>query len=207
MERTLGDLPRRTGRGRVRPAGPCSGCSSSADGSGAYAGVVLAYAWAGYHSLSTRSARTATTSLVAMLVVLALRIVSSATATAPARRECVVRRWRPTKFAAAGPGPLSSGTGRWHPKRAAALYIAAFGSPAAVVMLPVVAERHWHAFWHDSVVYQARRGSPFSIWGLWGGTRPEQHLARGPPGLGSRSRSSRAGAAARSRWRRSERRC
>jgi hypothetical protein len=38
---------------------------------------------------------------------------------------------------------------------------------------------NWHAFWHDTVAYQAGRGSPFSIWGLWGGLGLEQRLVQG----------------------------
>jgi hypothetical protein len=85
-----------------------------------------------------------------------------------------------TKFAPLALGPLFlRGTGRWPSKRAAALYILVFALTSAVVMLPVLLNDNWHAFWHDSVVYQAQRGSPFSIWGLWGGLGLEQHLVQG----------------------------
>ena len=55
----------------------------------------------------------------------------------------------------------------------------AFAATAVVVMLPVLTQHNLHAFWHDSVAYQAGRGSPFSIWGLWGGLNFEQHLVQG----------------------------
>ena len=35
------------------------------------------------------------------------------------------------------------------------------------------------AFWHDSIVYQSDRTTPFSIWGLWGGLGWEQSLLQG----------------------------
>jgi hypothetical protein len=145
-------------------------------------GVVLAYAWAAYpftlYALSSNS----NDSLVAMLVVLALLIVSSRRATALRRGASgvVAALAAFTKFAPLALGPLFlRGTGGWPSKRAAALYIVAFGLTAAVVMLPVLLNDNWHAFWHDSVVYQAQRGSPFSIWGLWGGLGLEQHLVQG----------------------------
>ena len=33
-------------------------------------------------------------------------------------------------------------------------------------------------FWHDTIVRQADRSSPFSIWGLWGGLGLEQHAVQ-----------------------------
>jgi hypothetical protein len=85
-----------------------------------------------------------------------------------------------TKFAPLALGPLLlRDTGRWPTKRAAALYILAFVLTSVAVLLPVLLRDNWHAFWHDSVVYQAERGSPFSIWGLWGGLGLEQHLVQG----------------------------
>ena len=47
------------------------------------------------------------------------------------------------------------------------------------VMLPVLLDNNLHAFWHDTIGYQAGRTSPFSIWGLWGGLGVEQHLVQG----------------------------
>src|SRR5256885_9987112 len=46
-------------------------------------------------------------------------------------------------------------------------------------MLPGLAQDNLLAFWHDRISYQAQRGSPFSIWGLWGGLGTEQHLVQG----------------------------
>ena len=57
----------------------------------------------------------------------------------------------------------------------------AFVLTVLVVMLPVLLDNNWHAFWRDSIAYQARRASPFSIWGLWGGLGLEQHLVQGAP--------------------------
>ena len=55
----------------------------------------------------------------------------------------------------------------------------AYGLTIVIVMLPVLLDDNWRAFWHDTIVYQANRTSPFSIWGLWGGLSIEQHLVQG----------------------------
>jgi hypothetical protein len=46
-------------------------------------------------------------------------------------------------------------------------------------MLPVLLDGNLHAFWHDTIAYQAGRTSPFSIWGLYGGLGVEQRLFQG----------------------------
>ncbi len=56
------------------------------------------------------------------------------------------------------------------------VYTAAFALTAAIVMLPVILDNNWHAFWHDSLKSQIDRTSPFSIWGLWGGLKLEQRV-------------------------------
>jgi hypothetical protein len=64
------------------------------------------------------------------------------------------------------------------PRRIVA-YVAAYAATAAVAMLPVFLDHNWHAFWRDSISYQAGRSSPFSVWGLWGGLGFEQHVVEG----------------------------
>ena len=41
--------------------------------------------------------------------------------------------------------------------------------PAVVVMLPVLFDWGLHTFYDRTLAYQGDRGSPFSIWGLYGG--------------------------------------
>jgi peptidoglycan/LPS O-acetylase OafA/YrhL len=50
---------------------------------------------------------------------------------------------------------------------------------AALAMLPVLLNHDLHAFWQDTISYQSGRGSPFSVWGLWGGLGLAQHLVQG----------------------------
>jgi hypothetical protein len=138
-------------------------------------GIVLAYAWASYpftiYALSSNS----NDSLVAMLVVLALLAITSA----PGRGIAAALAGL-TKFAPLALAPLLlRGAGPWPRKRSLIVSALAFGVTALVVMLPVLTQHDLHAFWHDSISYQAARGSPFSVWGLWGGLSLEQHLVQG----------------------------
>jgi hypothetical protein len=57
--------------------------------------------------------------------------------------------------------------------------VVAFGVTAFVAMLPVLLNGDLSFFWQNSVVYQANRVTPFSIWGLWGGLGAVQHLLQG----------------------------
>jgi hypothetical protein len=58
------------------------------------------------------------------------------------------------------------------------LYAASFAVSVVVLMLPVLIDGSLRTFWHDTVVSQFDRTSPFSIWGLWGGLSIEQHVVQ-----------------------------
>jgi hypothetical protein len=138
-------------------------------------GVALAYAWAAYpFSLYVMSSNS-NDSLVALLVVLALLAIRSSPGRAVAGALATF-----TKFAPLALAPLVlRGAGPWPRKRSLVAFAVAFVVTAVVVMLPVLTQHNLHAFWHDTVSYQAQRGSPFSVWGLWGGLSVEQHLVQG----------------------------
>jgi hypothetical protein len=84
-----------------------------------------------------------------------------------------------TKFAPLALAPLFARTpsdavmrGAAAPRRGArafATYAVAFAVTTAVVMLPVILVGNWSTFWDHTIGFQSDRGSPFSIWGLWGG--------------------------------------
>jgi hypothetical protein len=138
-------------------------------------GVVLAYAWASYpftiYALSSNS----NDSLVALMLVLALLFITSAPARGVAAALAAF-----TKFAPLALAPLFlRGIDDWPRKRSVIAFSVAFAATAVVVMLPVLLAGGLRPFWHDSVAYQAGRGSPFSVWGLWGGLGFEQHLVQG----------------------------
>jgi hypothetical protein len=138
-------------------------------------GIVLAYAWAAYpftfYALSSNTNDT----LVAMLLVLALLVITSAPA-----RGVVGALAALTKFAPLALAPLlMRGIGPPPRRRSLIAYVLAYGLTFAAAMAPVVLGGNLHAFWHDSISYQASRVSPFSVWGLWGGLGVEQHLVQG----------------------------
>jgi hypothetical protein len=139
-------------------------------------GVVLAYAWAAYpFTLWTLSSNT-NDSLVALLVVATLLVTAS-----PAGRGMFVALATLTKFAPVALLPLwlrGSGDG-WPRPGAVFRCLLVFGATLALAMLPVLLDGNLHAFWHDTIVYQADRLTPFSVWGLWGGLGLEQHLVEG----------------------------
>ena len=139
-------------------------------------GVVLAYCWAAYPFSLYALASDSNGSLVALLIVLALLVVTSAPARGIAGALAGL-----TKFAPLALGPLLlRGTGPRMPRpRSALAFAVAYGATGLVVMAPVLLQDNLHAFWHDTLAYQESRGSPFSIWGLWGGLSFEQHLVQG----------------------------
>ncbi len=138
-------------------------------------GVLLAYAWVSYpFTLYALSSNTNDT-LVAALVVAALLVATSA----PARGAAAALAGL-TKFAPFALAPLLwRGVGAWPRRRSSALYVASFLIVGCLAMLPVLLEGNLHRFWHDTVSYQVGRGSPFSVWGLWGGLGLEQHAVQG----------------------------
>jgi hypothetical protein len=139
-------------------------------------GIVLAYAWSAYpFTLWSLSSNTNDT-LVAMLLVFALLAIGSA-----AGRGVLAALAGLTKFVPLALAPLFlRGRGQsWPRPRSILVYVLAYGLAVAVAMLPVLLHDNLRAFWHDSIVYQANRVSPFSVWGLWGGLSVEQHLVQG----------------------------
>jgi hypothetical protein len=138
-------------------------------------GTVLAYLWAAYpftlYSLNSNS----NDSLVAMLVVLGLLVLTS-----PAGRGVVTALAGLAKFSPFILGPLfARGLDPVWPRfRSVYWYVVGLVVTAAVVMIPVLSNGSLHTFWHQTVVSQFDRTSPFSIWGLWGGLGFLQHAVQ-----------------------------
>jgi hypothetical protein len=139
-------------------------------------GIVLAYAWASYPFTIYALESNSNDALVALLVVAALLAVRWA----PARGGLTALAGL-TKFAPLALAPLlARGVGDWPPRRRSLAWFAiAFAVVGAVAMLPVFLAGNFSTFWHHSIAYQSARGSPFSVWGLWGGLSLEQHLVQG----------------------------
>jgi hypothetical protein len=139
-------------------------------------GLVLAYAWAAYpFTLWSLSSNTNDT-LVALLVVLALLVITSAPARGVAGALAGLTKFAPLALAPLFLRGIDSGRPR---RRSVLAYAIAFAVTVVVAMLPVLLDHNLHAFWRDTVSYQSKRSSPFSIWGLWGGLGLVQHLAEG----------------------------
>jgi hypothetical protein len=153
-------------------------------------GVVLAYAWVSYPFTLFALESNSNDTLVALAVVLGL-LAAVWPATALRRgagsgplgavgRGVVAGLAGLTKFVPFALAPLiARGTGPWPRKRALLAFAVALAATIAAAMVPVLLEGNLRTFWHDTVSYQASRGAPFSIWGLWGGLSLEQHLVQG----------------------------
>lgn len=139
-------------------------------------GVVLGFAWAAYPFSLWSLASDTNDTLVGLLVLAALLVLRSA----PARGAMSAAAGL-TKFAPLALGPLFlRGIGpHWPRKRSLVLFVLGFGLTLGLAMLPVLLNGDFQTFWHDTISYQADRNTPFTVWGLWGGARLEQHVAEG----------------------------
>jgi hypothetical protein len=137
-------------------------------------GIVLAYLWAAFPFTLFVSTTNGNDALVSLLVLCTLLVVAR-----PAARGALAALAGLTKFAPLALAPLFARTpvdavprGEYAPRRGARSFLAyalAFVAMAAVAMLPVILEGNWRTFWDHTLGFQRDRGSPFSIWGLWGG--------------------------------------
>jgi hypothetical protein len=139
-------------------------------------GVVLGFAWAAYPFSLWSLASDTNDTLVGLMVLAALLVLGSA----PARGALSAAAGL-TKFAPLALAPLFwRGTGSRLPgKRSTLLFVLGFAGFIVLAFLPVILDGGLHTFWQDTISYQANRNTPFTVWGLWGGARWEQHLLEG----------------------------
>jgi hypothetical protein len=123
-------------------------------------GVGLAFAWLAYpFTLYTMNAN-ANDSLIAMLLVGAMLVVTSAPA-----RALMVALASAAKFGPAALAPLfATGTGerRW---RSAVVFGVVFVAVIAALVVPFLPPGGLREFYDHTLGYQAARSSPFSVWG------------------------------------------
>jgi hypothetical protein len=136
-------------------------------------GVVLAYAWVSYPFTLYALESNSNDSLVGALVLAAVLAASYRSELALAGRGTLSALAGLTKFAPLALAPLlaTHGLGELSPARRAralALYAAAFAGTVALVSIPALAHDSLHTIYERTIVYQANRGSPFSVWGLYG---------------------------------------
>jgi hypothetical protein len=132
-------------------------------------GIALAYAWVSYpftlYALDSNSNDT----LVAVLILATVLVASS-----PPARGALAALAGLTKFAPLALAPLLATHGLWQLSptrrlRALASFLAAFLIAAAILCIPALRNDSLHTIYERTLVYQANRGSPFSVWGLYGG--------------------------------------
>ena len=150
-------------------------------------GIALAYAWVSYpftlYALESNSNDT----LVAVLVLAALLFATSAPARGAFAALAGLAKFAPLALAPllathrlwSGAPRRGSGSGdgfdpsvrRRARRRAYALaaFVAAFVVVGALVWIPALSGDSLHTIYERTVVYQADRASPFSVWGLYGG--------------------------------------
>ena len=126
----------------------------------------LAWAWAAFPFTAFALMSNSNDSLVGLLVVLALLVAGR-----PAARGAMVALAGLAKFAPLGLAPVLLRRPDAEPGRrlrALLLYAAGGLATAAVLLLPIVAAGDFGLFLDRTLAYQAERGSPFSVWGLYG---------------------------------------
>jgi hypothetical protein len=138
-------------------------------------GIVLAYCWAAYPFTLYALNSNTNDSLVGGALLVALLAIR----TSPGRG-LMAGLAGMTKFAPFVLAPLLlRGTEERLRKRHIVGFGVAFVVAAVLTMLPVLLKHDLSAFWHDSILYQSDRTTPFSVWGLWGGLGAVQSLLQG----------------------------
>jgi hypothetical protein len=160
-------------------------------------GVALAYAWVAYPFTLFALESNSNDTLVAVFILAALLAASSPPARGMFAALAGLTKFAPLALvpvlathglftesaaptpAAAGPGRSDEGAGaqrvlnrrRRARTRARALtaFFCAFILTAAIVSIPALTHDSLHTIYERTIEYQANRGSPFSVWGLYGG--------------------------------------
>jgi hypothetical protein len=136
-------------------------------------GIALAYAWVSFPFTLFALESNSNDSLVAALVLAALLACSYRSQLAGAGRGALVALAGLTKIAPLALAPLLATHGlaelsRARRARALALYALAFAAAVALVSVPAFRHDTLHQIYERTIVYQSNRGSPFSVWGLYG---------------------------------------
>jgi hypothetical protein len=150
-------------------------------------GVALVYAWAAFpftlYSLQSDSNDT----LVAVLVLAAVLAATYRSKLGPPARGAFAVLAGLTKFAPLAIAPLLATHGLWDRSdgrrgrtrvRELASFVLAFVLIGAVASIPALSHDSLHTIYERTFAYQANRGSPFSVWGLYAGLGGWQEAAQ-----------------------------
>lgn len=135
-------------------------------------GVALAYAWVSYPFTLFALESNTNDTLVAVLTLFALLAASYRSKLAPVTRGIFAALAGLTKLAPLALAPILATHGLWEisPLRRArvlALYLVGFAAAVALASIPALSHDSLHLIYERTLVYQANRGSPFSVWGLY----------------------------------------
>jgi hypothetical protein len=136
-------------------------------------GVALAYAWVSFPFTLFALESDSNDTLVAVMILAALYFAGT-----PPARGAFAALAGLTKFAPLALAPLLATHGLrdrdgWVGisalrSRAFALFLLAFAATVALVSIPALTYDSLHTIFERTLVYQSNRGSPFSVWGLYG---------------------------------------
>ncbi len=137
-------------------------------------GVALAYAWVSFPFTLYALESDSNDTLVAVLVLAAVLAASYRRPAATAARGAFAAFAGLTKFAPLALAPIFAlhGLREQPPRRrplALVTFLLAFAGAVALASVPALAHNSLHTIYERTIEYQANRGSPFSVWGLYGG--------------------------------------
>jgi hypothetical protein len=141
-------------------------------------GIALAYAWASYPFTLFALESDSNDTLVAVLVLAAILAASYRGVIGAGARGAASALAGLTKFAPLALAPLLWTYDLRREDRPAAAgarvrrlvaFPLAFAAAAALAFIPALSHDSLHRIYERTVEYQANRGSPFSVWGLYGG--------------------------------------
>jgi hypothetical protein len=146
-------------------------------------GVALAYAWVSFPFTLFALESNSNDTLVGALVLAALLAASHRSKLAPGARGVLAALAGLSKIAPLALAPLLATHGlrelpRSRRPRAFTLFVLAFAGAAAVAFIPALSHDSLHTIYQRTIVYQSDRGSPFSVWGLYG-LGGLEHVAEG----------------------------
>jgi hypothetical protein len=140
-------------------------------------GILLAYAWVTYPFTLFSMESNSNDTLVAALVLAAILAATYRSTLAAGARGALALMAGLTKFAPLALAPLlATDALRQAPRRRRPLVFAAFMAGflgvGALAVWPALAHDSISTIWSRTIEYQSNRGSPFSVWGLYGWDGP-----------------------------------